>query len=234
MIKIDNRLKAVANQVEKTNIFADVGSDHGYLPLYLLENNLIKKAIVSELNPSPLENSRKNIRGYNLENRCEFIISDGLKNLSGHNIEAFSICGMGGHLIKDIITNGDKVIEECKYFILQPMNNVELLRRFLYENDFKIIKEDIIKDKHFYYNILKVKKEKDDRIYDDIFFELSYDLYINKHKLFLEYLNFKIEIYEKILTKPVKNNKIMPVEDRKKIEEKLNKIRKVKRDYESL
>lgn len=232
MITLDKRLKMVYNLIEKCNVFADIGSDHGYLPLKLLLDKKIKRVVVSDLNEGPLTNAIENFMKYDLMDSAEFILNDGLKGIEKTN--AFAICGMGGELICKILSERKEIARSAKFFVLQPMNNVELVRRFLHDNDYTIVKEDIVKDKNLYYIAFRVICEKDYTIYDEIFYELGYNLYIEKNILFLEYVDYKIGKYKKIVSmcehKETQNAK----RNKEKYILKIKKLEGVKKRYENL
>lgn len=232
MITLDKRLKMIYNLIEKCNVFADIGSDHGYLPLKLILDKKVKRVIVSDLNEGPLTNAIENFMKYDLMDSAEFVLNDGLKGIEGTN--AFAICGMGGELICKILSEGEKIARSAKFFVLQPMNNVELVRRFLHDNNYSIVKEDIVKDKNLYYIAFRVISEKDYTIYDEIFYELGYNLYIEKNVLFLEYVDYKIKKYKKIVNmcenKETKNAKM----NKEKYLLKIKKLEGVKKRYENL
>lgn len=157
------RMKAIADLVPQGSVLADIGTDHGLIPIYLIKNNICKFAIASDINIKPLEFCIKNIKNKNLVHKIEARISDGLKDISPHECDVICIAGMGGNQIINILDiKFDKHI-----LILQPMTSSGKLRKFLYENEFKIIKEEIVLDNNILYIIIMARKGLDKvNIYD--------------------------------------------------------------------
>lgn len=140
-ITLGNRLLSVAELVRGGAVFADVGTDHAYLPLFLLKNGKIERAICSDINVGPLENARANAEEYGLTDKISFILTDGAAALAGLGITDMAICGMGGELIADIIEAAPFIKNERVHLILQPMTKQEHLRTYLLKNGFEITGE---------------------------------------------------------------------------------------------
>lgn len=157
------RMQAIANLVPAGSILADIGTDHGLIPIYLVKNNICKFVIASDINIKPLNSCIKNIQTENLGDKITTRISDGLKEISPNECDVISIAGMGGNQIINILN----VKFDNHILILQPMTSPALVRKFLYENKFNIIKEDIVCDNDILYIIIMAKKGKDKiNIYD--------------------------------------------------------------------
>jgi len=233
MKNLDIRLNAVYNMVDKCNTFLDVGTDHGYLPIELIKNNKIKNAVVSDVNVGPLDNAKDNFKSNNLMDRAKFVLTDGLRDIDASVIDAVSICGMGGELILNILKNDEVKVKCFEYIVLQPMNSVDLVRRYLYENGFTIVDEDLVKDKKHFYNVLKVVPKKDDKIYDDIFFDLGYELFNKGNDKFIEFINYKINVRKKIIKNCENNHSDNANRAIKKSLDYINILKGVKESYES-
>lgn len=162
MIKLDTRLKLAADEVRKGKKVADIGTDHAYLPAYLIENNICPSAIAADIGKGPLENAQKVVStSKNLSDRIELRLSDGLKEIRPDEAEDIVIAGMGGILISEILTAAPWVKDETKRLILQPMSHAEDVRRYLCENGFEIIKEKACTDgRHNYILIVAEFKNK--------------------------------------------------------------------------
>lgn len=233
MINLDVRLKSVYDMIGKTHCLVDVGSDHGYLPIRLLNDGKIEKAVVTDVNEGPLLNAKENFMQYNLSDRAKLILSDGLKNVSIEDVDVLSICGMGGELIISILDFDINKSKSFDYLVLQPMNSVDLVRRYLYCNGFSIVKEDLVKDRHHFYNVLKVTTKKDNNKYDDVFFDIGYNLYKNGNKHFCEYLDYKINVNKKIIENCGSQNTINAVKAKEKAAEYINILERIRSEYES-
>lgn len=151
---LDNRLSACASFVSGKGTVVDVGTDHGYLPCYLVENGVCQKAIAADINVAPLDSAKSNIKESGLEDRISAVLSDGLKNISPEGVTDVVIAGMGGELIADIISNGKDFYNA--EFILQPMTKPELLREWLWSHGFEIKAEKACKDE-FFYTVINAK-----------------------------------------------------------------------------
>ncbi len=171
MIKLDTRLKMAAEEVREGKIVADIGTDHAYLPAFLIENNICSSAIAADIGKGPLENARKVVStSKDLSEKIELRLSDGLKEIEADEVDDIVIAGMGGILIAEILTAAPWVKDKEKRLILQPMSHAEDVRKYLCENRFEIIKEKACTDgKHNYIIIVaefrNKENDKDDAFY---------------------------------------------------------------------
>lgn len=234
MVNLDVRLKAVYDMVGESESLLDVGSDHGYLPIQLFKNNMIKRAVISDVNEGPLLNARENFsKMFKEEKDVTFVLSDGMKNIDTNNIETLCICGMGGELIIDILNYDLEKTKGFKTIILQPMNSVDMVRKYLYDSSFTIVDEDLIRDRHHFYNVLKVLPKKDDEKYEDVFFDLGYKLYEKGNENFLDFLNYKIKVNKKIVENCKNKNTENAKEALNKAKDYIILLERVKENYES-
>lgn len=139
--KIDARLLAVAELVSDGAYLADVGTDHAYLPIYLAEQGKISRAVASDIHKGPLVSAEKNIREAGFSDRIHTVLTDGLQGLEPYPVTDVAIAGMGGLMIKGILEKAIAFKERKVRFILQPMQHIPDLRRYLGENGFAIQKE---------------------------------------------------------------------------------------------
>lgn len=138
---IDARLLSSADFVRAGAVLADVGTDHGYLPIFLLKSGKITRAVLSDINEGPLASARANIEEAGLADKCELVLTDGAGALAGRGITDYAICGMGGELIAEIVDKAPEMKTPGVRLILQPMSRQAHLRKFLYENGFSILEE---------------------------------------------------------------------------------------------
>ena len=138
---LDARLLSVAELVRQGAKFADIGTDHAYLPLWLLAEGRIESAICADINEGPLQSARENARDCGLLSKVSFRLTDGAAALSGEGITDIAIAGMGGELIASIIERAPFLKDRDIRLILQPMTKQEVLRRYLYSAGFAIEKE---------------------------------------------------------------------------------------------
>ena len=167
-MKLDNRLMAIADLVRKDKIFADVGTDHAYLPVYLVEKGIIKKAVAADLRVGPLDNARDAVVSYGYTEQIELRLSDGLDNFKENEVEEIAVAGMGGLLISEFINRTEWLKNENIHLILQPMTHIEELRKTLFDNGFIIDKEVVAKDGDKLYIILSVYYYEGQTAYTDL------------------------------------------------------------------
>ena len=155
LIKLSKRLLTVANMVTKGSVVADIGTDHGYLPIYLVQNNISEHVIAMDVNKGPLNKALLNIGQFHLENKIDIRLSDGLDNLEKDEANTVTICGMGGKLIAKILECGKNKISQDIELILSPQSEIQLFREYLLQNGYRIVKEDMIIDDGKFYVIIK-------------------------------------------------------------------------------
>lgn len=150
-MNIPHRLIQIAGLVKGKRL-ADIGTDHGYLPIYLLEKGIIEYAVCSDVKQGPLANAEKNIRKYGFENKTRLCLADGLCGVRSNEVDTAVIAGMGGEMIAHILEAG--IPEGIEKFVLQPMRNIDVLRKKLHALGLKITKERLCFDKDKYYIII--------------------------------------------------------------------------------
>ena len=150
-IKLDPRLSAVASLVRRGSKVADVGTDHGYLPAYLVLNGVSPSAVAGDVRIGPLENARKTVAELGLSDKIETVLSDGLKSFKVNCADDIIIAGMGGILIGEILSACHWVKNENIKIIVQPMTHPENTLEFFIKNSFEICEELAVSDgKHCY------------------------------------------------------------------------------------
>ena len=148
----DKRLLSVAELVRQGAYFSDIGTDHAYLPIFLLQSGKIIRAVCSDINEGPLASAMENVREAGLIDKAEFVLSDGAERLSDYPITDFAICGMGGELIADIIEKSfDMFAKPGVRVIMQPMTRVSHLRKRLAALGFLTVAESYSKASGRYY-----------------------------------------------------------------------------------
>lgn len=129
----------------------DIGTDHAYLPSYLILNQKIPSALACDIGEGPLDNAAKTVETYHLSEKITLRLSDGLDAVNGDEADDFVFCGMGGELIAELAFRDDKIKKAGKRIVAQPQSHIEVLRRSLAENGFKIIGENACEDSgHIY------------------------------------------------------------------------------------
>jgi len=148
-------MRALASLVTEGNRLADVGTDHGYIPIALVREKRIPSAIAMDVNQGPLQRAREHIQEYGLDTYIEIRLSDGLSELKAGEADSVLIAGMGGQLTRRILEAGAHCLCAVKELILQPQSEIWLVREWLSENGFCIETEDIVLDEGKYYPMMR-------------------------------------------------------------------------------
>lgn len=154
-MQLSERMHLLASKVTEGNRLADVGTDHGYIPIALILEKKIPSAIAMDVNQGPLNRAREHIRTYGLDTYMETRLSDGLHELKEGEADTVLIAGMGGALTVRILTGGTHCLNTVKELILQPQSEIHLVREWLAQNGFRIVEEDIVLDDGKYYPMMK-------------------------------------------------------------------------------
>ena len=197
-MELSVRLNEIISLVDKCNIIADIGTDHGYIPIYLIKNNLCKVAIASDVNLGPKKKAEQNIGMEGLTDKIHCRLGDGLNTINPFEVQAVIIAGMGGYLICDIIKERLDVFKSLDYAILQPAQNPEILRKYIYESGFKIIGEELCFEQNKYYETIKVAYDNKPKMEDSFYYEVSKTFIHEKHPLIKGYAKYKLLVYNKI------------------------------------
>lgn len=154
MIQLSERLQAVANLVGETGVVADVGTDHGYIPVYLVSAGKAERAIAMDVNQGPLQRALEHIRKFHMEKQIETRLSDGFKALQPGEAQTIVVAGMGGALMKRILDEGEDVAHTAKRLVLQPQSELSAFRHFLAEHGYRIFGEDMVYEDGKFYSMM--------------------------------------------------------------------------------
>ena len=252
-MKLTPRLKYISELVSDGKKIADIGTDHGYIPISLLLDKKISFAILSDINRGPLNNAKKEVTKNNVQNYVDLRLGSGMETLRDGEVDQVIIAGMGGILISDIIEKKIELSKNLDKLILQPMQAPEELRRYLSKNGFKIIDEHFVREDHRIYEIIEAVYDKElltEKQDDEGFEQKKYTQYI--YSLFknngdkLIYTSSYYENIKKKLDHIVKNHILKMVNrndktvndnvfdeniiERKAIEEKIIKEKTIERN----
>ena len=157
MLKLSSRLMAAAALVTEGNRLADVGTDHGYVPIYLLQQKKIPSAIAMDVNAGPLERAKEHIALYRLGDYIQTRLSDGVAALEQGEADTILVAGMGGGLVMHILEEGKEICKQVSELVLQPQSELERVRKYLIEEGYEIIEEDMILEEDKFYPMMKVR-----------------------------------------------------------------------------
>ncbi len=167
MINLDNRLKQCAEFVSGKGCAVDVGTDHAYLAVHLISSGICKKVIACDLREGPLQSAKEHILVEGLQNKIKTALSDGLDNIPPDGVSDIIIAGMGGELIAKIISRAEWIKKNKVNLILQPMTKANDLRKFLFENGFKIKCEKAVRSESFIYSVIDAEYSEISDDYED-------------------------------------------------------------------
>ena len=157
-LPISKRLLCCASMVQSGSRVADIGTDHGYLGIYLLQSGAARHVIACDLRKDPLENARRNAKLFGVDGEMEFRLSDGLEKILPDEVDTVVMAGMGGDLIQKILSQCPWRKREGLQFILQPQSAGNVLRRWLCEDGFEIRREEPVQDGHFLYTVMDIRQ----------------------------------------------------------------------------
>lgn len=229
-MELSERLKMVASLVTPGYKLADIGTDHAYIPIFLVQEEIIPSAVAMDVKTGPLKRAEEHIKEAGLESRIQTRLSDGLANLHPKEVDSIVIAGMGGGLILHILQEHWETTLNLKECILQPQSEVALVRAFLLKKGFSFLLEEMVLEDGKYYPIMKVVPPDS---CDSSFMgknpiplwnetELRYGKYLleNSHPVLYQFLKKEKQIYEQILQK-LNNNTGERIEHRKSEIEKI-------------
>ncbi len=155
-MQLSLRLSAIADLVTEGNRLVDVGCDHGYLPVYLIQQKKIPSAIAMDVRKGPLSRAQEHIRQYGLEEYIQTRLSDGLEGLKAGEGDTLVIAGMGGPLMERILTDGRSVRNSFSELILQPQSDIPHFRRFIQSEGWEITEEKMVEEDGKFYPMMRV------------------------------------------------------------------------------
>lgn len=165
-MKLTARLSAAAALVPSGTSIADIGTDHGYIPIYLCNEGICTRGIAADIVPGPLQAARCHVCGAGLENYIDCRLGDGLTCIAPHEVDGAVICGMGGSQMTRILQASPAVWVSLHFLVLQPQSDSGELRRFLYESDWYIDEETLLTEEGRLYEILRAVPGRKPRLPD--------------------------------------------------------------------
>lgn len=197
-MELSRRLLAVANLVSDGLTVADIGTDHGYIPIFLLETEKSPEALAMDINEGPLLRAREHIAEHSLDDYIKTRQSDGVKNLQAGEADCVIIAGMGGALTVKILEEGKEVFKQLKEFVLQPQSEIYKVRNYLVHNGYQIIAEDMVLEDGKFYPMMKVINGQAAE-YNRVELRYGRELLVQKHPVLKEYLGREKTLKKMIL-----------------------------------
>ena len=197
MLKISERLATVARLIPKGAHLVDIGTDHGYVPIWLLQNGLISSAIAMDVNKGPLARAKENRDRYGFTDVMELRLSNGFEKLKSGEGDSVLIAGMGGPLMIRIIEEGRQNASAIQTWVLQPQSEIPSVRRYLHEHHFDIIEEIMLKDEGKYYMAMKAVPGEA-APWTNIEYLFGKYLLEMKNPVLEEFIHKEMDVYERI------------------------------------
>jgi tRNA (adenine22-N1)-methyltransferase len=235
-MELTRRMKAVAGLVSEGYKIADIGTDHAYIPIYLIERKKIPEAIAMDINEGPLSRAREHVTESGFLDLIQLRRSDGMENLVQGEVESAVIAGMGGALVIKILEKDWNLTVSLKECILQPQSEIAKVRAFLIQEGFLFLEEDMILEEGKFYPMMKVippqKSNKKTSQYSRegkwTETEIRYGRYLLKvkHPILKKYLEKEKKIKTDILYGLTAQNSTRAKQRIKELEQELGNIEK--------
>lgn len=201
-VKLSARMSALAALVTPGVRLADVGTDHGYIPVFLCQIGKIPSAIAMDVNGGPLQRAEAHVAEFGLGDRIKTRLSDGLEKLEPGEADCVLIAGMGGALIQRILSDGEAVLGSVEELILQPQSEVPRTRRFLREHGYRIVDEDMVEEDGKFYFLMKAHRmEAEASEQQSLEDEFGPVLLKKKHPVLLRWIRREMRILQMIRRK---------------------------------
>ncbi|MDW7675257.1 MAG: class I SAM-dependent methyltransferase, partial [Bacillota bacterium] len=202
MISLTPRLKQIANLVNPGEVLVDVGTDHAYIPIFLVQQELNPRAIATDIHDGPYKIARDKVRAHILEDKIEVRKGNGLIPIKPGEAKVAVIAGMGGLTIRQILTQSPHIVEGMEQLVLQPMMAAEEVRKWLAANKWHIAGEIMIKEEDRYYQIINAIKGEGHwpDLEDSLRWKLGPKLVAQGDKLLIQYIIKLIETDKKLIS----------------------------------
>lgn len=204
-MELSKRLQKVVDMMPPMRTICDIGCDHGYVSIALLQKKKAQHMIAMDVNQGPLDQAKHNAAVYGMTEQMEFRLSDGLKKTAVGEADAFLCAGMGGRLIVRIMTEGKEVMEQMKGAVLQPQSELSLVRAYIYAHGWHIVQEDMVFEaddrtpaKGIYYPVMYIEPGKEQMPTEA---ELLFGpkLLKQKHPVLKQYLEFSKGLKQELI-----------------------------------
>ena len=199
MIKLSQRLQAIADMVPAGAKVADIGTDHGFLPCYLAQSGKAEQVIACDVNAQPLALAQKNIADYNVADKVSTRLGDGLAVIKPGEVDVVTIAGMGGALMIDILDASPLVVDRLKRIVLQPNVGAEAVRIWAEKNRWQIVAEELVKENDIFSVIIVLEQGRSDRFMSAVELYLGPKLLAEHHPLLGLYISEEWEKTQRIL-----------------------------------
>lgn len=199
ILNLKGRLKLIADKVPECNVLADIGTDHAYIPIYLVQNGVCQKAIASDVKIGPVKMARNNISLYKLSEKIETRLGNGLDTIEINEADSIIIAGMGGTLLTELLEANKPKAVSTETLVLQPMSDLHVVRKWLYDNAFEIYDEEMVAEGPKLYCVLSAKFSGINKEYSDFELHVGQSLINKKDPLLDSFCRMKVKQIDRVL-----------------------------------
>ncbi len=242
-VKMSLRLHRVAGMITPGLIVADIGTDHGYIPIHQILTGKSDYAYACDVAEGPLGRAKDNVELYNVGDKVQTVLSDGLVGLldiEENKPQSIVIAGMGGTLICKILKEGAAVAEQAKELVLSPHSEWYDVREFLLNNGYEIVDEDMLKEDGKYYVIIKAVYRGGDNLWEKSLHndedELRFGAVLirKKHPVLVDFIHKELDTCSKIKKNLIKNGGVVAKGKLAEFDDKEKSLRRVLRKIEEV
>lgn len=227
-MKLTKRLSVIASYIPAGSIVADIGTDHAYLPVYLVLEGIAPEAIATDIHNAPFQSALKTVEGHCLLNKISVRLGNGLEVLRPGEADVIVVAGIGGRNMEEVFEKAPEVLRQTKRLVLQPMTAVDMVRQWLWDHNWQIVDEDLLKEDEKFYQVLVAEPGKDLYKGDP---EFGINLIKKGHPLMGELLQKREIQYVQALKGIKKQAKTENKEKEQQVEAKLMMIQRVKEQW---
>lgn len=203
---LSKRLQQVADTVIKTDIVADIGTDHAYIPIYLVKKGIVKKAVAADISKGSCKKAQININSSHLENLIDIRCGNGLEVINkGEKINSIIIAGMGGLMAISVLKSNKEAVNNAEQLVLQPQRDIDKVRRYVHKVGFKIADEKMLIDSDKFYTIINAVKGEES--YTEIEYMFGKRLIESKSLVLKEYIKIELNKLLMVLKNMEENGK---------------------------
>lgn len=197
-MNVSKRLQTVAESVLSKGVVADIGCDHGFTSIYLIQNQMAEHVIAMDINKGPLERAREHVLQYDMRDKISLRLSDGAKELTAGEADTLLISGMGGALIGRILQQSEEVTKAAKELVLSPQSEIHLVRKLLHKMGFMIADEKMVFDQGKYYVVIRAVPGSETYL-EELEYIYGKKLIDNRDEVFRSFMQKEAERVAKVL-----------------------------------
>lgn len=216
---LKGRLKLIADKVPECNVVADIGTDHAYLPVYLIQNGICKKAIASDVRTGPVQVAKRNIGRYKMDDKVETRMGSGLSTIEEGEADTVIIAGMGGTLLAELLDKDAQKTYKVQALVLQPMNDLDVVRKWLYDHGFDIYDEELAAEGPKIYCVITAKYDGRKKEYGSFQLHVGQRLLERRDPLLLDYCRMKVRQTDRVL------KQLEAMEDNRRLQEYYSELK---------